>query len=80
MSPRQDLPLADRALTEPHPDRLDPDLADRGEILAAHNAAMAAGEALYRDPASGLWVMTASFLADRGWCCGNGCRHCPYVV
>jgi len=19
------------------------------------------------------------FLADRGWCCGNGCRHCPYT-
>jgi Family of unknown function (DUF5522) len=25
-------------------------------------------------------VLTARYLADRGWCCGNGCRHCPYTV
>lgn len=23
-------------------------------------------------------VFTARFLARRGYCCGNGCRHCPY--
>jgi hypothetical protein len=27
---------------------------------------------------SGLMVMTAKYLLDRGYCCGNGCRHCPY--
>ncbi|MEO0529728.1 MAG: DUF5522 domain-containing protein [Planctomycetota bacterium] len=26
----------------------------------------------------GSVVFTAAFLARRGWCCGNGCRHCPY--
>ena len=26
----------------------------------------------------GLMVLTAKFLLDRGYCCGNGCRHCPY--
>ncbi|PYT00126.1 MAG: TlyA family rRNA (cytidine-2'-O)-methyltransferase [Acidobacteria bacterium] len=26
----------------------------------------------------GLMVMTAKYLLDRGYCCGNGCRHCPY--
>ncbi len=26
----------------------------------------------------GCVVFTAAFLARRGWCCGNGCRHCPY--
>jgi len=26
----------------------------------------------------GLLVFTARFLLDRGYCCGNGCRHCPY--
>lgn len=26
----------------------------------------------------GSVVFTAAFLAGRGWCCGNGCRHCPY--
>ena len=79
-SRRQVLPLADRALTEPHPSRFAPDHPDRAEVLEAHAAAMAAGDALYRDPDSGLWVMTASYLAGRGWCCGNGCRHCPYAV
>lgn len=23
-------------------------------------------------------VFTAHFLRRRGYCCGNGCRHCPY--
>jgi hypothetical protein len=26
----------------------------------------------------GLLVMTAEYLLKRGYCCGNGCRHCPY--
>ena len=26
----------------------------------------------------GLMVLTAKFLLERGYCCGNGCRHCPY--
>jgi hypothetical protein len=27
---------------------------------------------------NGLMVLTAHFLLKRGFCCGNGCRHCPY--
>jgi Family of unknown function (DUF5522) len=27
---------------------------------------------------NGLMVLTAHFLLKRGYCCGNGCRHCPY--
>ena len=23
-------------------------------------------------------VFTARFLLRRGYCCGSGCRHCPY--
>lgn len=46
--------------------------------LAAHEAANAKGELMYRDPVSGLFVMTAGSLARRGYCCGKGCRHCPY--
>ncbi|MEU1590071.1 DUF5522 domain-containing protein [Micromonospora sp. NPDC005710] len=72
-------PLADRPLTEPHPSRLPFDKPDRALILAAHTAALAAGEAGYLDPASGLFVLSAAFLARRGTCCGRGCRHCPYV-
>jgi hypothetical protein len=45
---------------------------------AAHDAAVAAGEAGYLDPDTGLFVLTAQYLLDRGHCCGNGCRHCPY--
>ncbi|MGI8542440.1 MAG: DUF5522 domain-containing protein [Aridibacter sp.] len=26
----------------------------------------------------GLMVLTGHFLTKRGYCCGNGCRHCPY--
>jgi hypothetical protein len=46
--------------------------------MAGHDAAVAAGEAGYLDPDSGLFVLTAAFLAQRGTCCGRGCRHCPY--
>jgi hypothetical protein len=26
----------------------------------------------------GLVVMTEKFHRERGYCCGNGCKHCPY--
>jgi len=26
----------------------------------------------------GKMVLTAHYLLKRGYCCGNGCRHCPY--
>ncbi len=26
----------------------------------------------------GRLVFTAKYLLDRGYCCGNGCLHCPY--
>ncbi|WP_235921059.1 DUF5522 domain-containing protein [Foetidibacter luteolus] len=26
----------------------------------------------------GLMVMTAAWHLRRGYCCGNGCLHCPY--
>ncbi len=27
---------------------------------------------------NGLYVFTELFLTQRGYCCGNDCRHCPY--
>jgi len=27
---------------------------------------------------NGYWVFTASYLLRRGYCCQNGCLHCPY--
>jgi Family of unknown function (DUF5522) len=71
--------LATRALDEPHPARLGADDPRRAEILAAHRRALAAGDAGYADPATGLFVLTGSYLADQGACCDSGCRHCPYV-
>jgi hypothetical protein len=55
------------------------DAPGREAVLAALAAALSAGDAGYLDPTSGLFVLTARFLADRGSCCGRGCRHCPYV-
>lgn len=26
----------------------------------------------------GLLVYTAAYHLKRGYCCGSGCRHCPY--
>ena len=26
----------------------------------------------------GLYVFTEKYLRERGYCCHNGCRHCPY--
>ena len=28
---------------------------------------------------NGYRVMTESYHRRRGSCCGNGCRHCPYI-
>jgi hypothetical protein len=71
-------PLADRALDQPHSNRLSPDHPLRDTILAAHRAAMEAGRSSYTDPATGYLVMTSAYLAARGTCCDQGCRHCPY--
>jgi hypothetical protein len=34
------------------------------------------GEDYYLE--NGLLVMTAAYHRKRGYCCGSGCRHCPY--
>ncbi|MGD9703119.1 MAG: DUF5522 domain-containing protein [Acidimicrobiia bacterium] len=70
--------LREGFLDEPRSDRFDPRHPRRGEILDAHRRAVAAGLSAYRDPVTGLSVMTAVYLADRGVCCRSGCRHCPY--
>lgn len=52
--------------------------AVRPDRQAAHDAAVARGEAGYLDPDSGLFVMTSAYLLEKGPCCSSGCRHCPY--
>jgi hypothetical protein len=58
--------------------RLSPKHPRFNEICTRHHSAIAEGNPSYKDPASGLTVMTAKFLADRGYCCLSGCRHCPF--
>ncbi len=71
-------PRRERWRTDPHPDRLDPAHPRRSDILARHDRAVAAGLSTYVDPGTGYSVMTAAYLAERGYCCSSGCRHCPW--
>jgi hypothetical protein len=48
------------------------------DVQLAHDEAVAEGHDFYIDPRSGLLVMTALYLTERGYCCSNNCRHCPY--
>lgn len=35
------------------------------------------GEDFYYN-ANGFVVLTTKYHLERGFCCGNGCKHCPY--
>lgn len=35
------------------------------------------GEDFYYNE-SGLLVFTEKYHTRKGYCCGNGCKHCPY--
>ena len=48
------------------------------DAQAAHDRAVANGSEFYTDPDTGLMVMTELYLTNRGYCCKNDCRHCPY--
>jgi len=48
------------------------------DIEELHRCAVERGEISYTDPATGYTVFTQLFMIERGWCCGSGCRHCPY--
>jgi hypothetical protein len=64
---------------QPSASRLAPDHPRRDEILQRHARALASGLSTYLDPQTEFSVMTAQYLADRGYCCSAGCRHCPWV-
>ncbi len=74
---RADPLSADQIL--PHPGRLNPGRPDYVTVVSTHHRALLAGEPGYIDPASGLYVLTARYLRDRGLCCDRGCRHCPFL-
>lgn len=41
------------------------------------NDELKGGEDFYMSP-EGYRIMTEAYLKERGYCCGNGCKHCPY--
>jgi iron complex transport system substrate-binding protein len=47
-------------------------------ITELHARACAKRQPTYVDPLTRSDVFTAEFLRQRGYCCGSGCRHCPY--
>lgn len=56
----------------------DMSVADIENCWTMHAAAVAAGEQSYNDPETGYFVFSEVAHKQRGACCGNGCRHCPY--
>lgn len=40
------------------------------------NAPLVLGKHYYIE--NGNYVFTEYYLKNRGYCCTNGCRHCPY--
>ncbi len=79
MKPGPSGPLREGWRHEPAPSRLPLDRPDRAEILARHERALAARLSTYVDPKTQFVVLTADYLAERGYCCSVGCRHCPWV-
>ncbi|HEY5103996.1 MAG TPA: DUF5522 domain-containing protein [Acidimicrobiales bacterium] len=67
------------SVPRPHPSRCDPERDDYEAILLAHETAVANGETTYKDPSTGLMVLTVVTHLARGTCCESGCRHCPYL-
>ena len=70
--------LPDR-IARPHPERFSPEHPGYDAVIAAHTAAVLGDVDGYVDPVSGYWVFTARYLDERGHCCDQGCRHCPWV-
>jgi hypothetical protein len=47
----------------------------RPEIMN-NSSQLVEGEDYYIE--NGYYVFTSGYLLKRGYCCGSGCRHCPY--
>lgn len=67
-------------ITVPLESRLSTGTEFHAEVMRRHEVALRDRRPTYRDPVSGYTVFTARFLADRGYCCHSGCRHCPYDI
>ncbi|MEZ5204547.1 MAG: DUF5522 domain-containing protein [Acidimicrobiales bacterium] len=79
MKPGPSGPLRPGWRDRPAPSRLAADHPRFAEILERHDRALRSGLSTYLDPATGFTVLTSQYLADRGYCCSTGCRHCPWA-
>ena len=52
--------------------------SDIEDCWVLHDRAVEEGKFHYTDPTTGVMVFTETMLRKRGYCCGSGCRHCPY--
>ena len=48
------------------------------DIEDLHQQALREGSKTYIDPETGFTVFTELLHLERGFCCGNSCRHCPF--
>ena len=51
---------------------------DIEDFVPVHTAAVQRGELSYSDPSTGYSVFSELHMLKRGYCCGSGCRHCPF--
>lgn len=67
-------------LAENCPKEFQDSLCDKGlNEFANSETDLTAGEADYYFDTNGLMVFSRAYHLKRGYCCGNGCRHCPYL-
>ena len=61
-----------------HPELFEPTHANSFQLLDVNllKGDLAESRDYYTE--NGAMVFTASYLKRRGYCCGSGCRHCPY--
>jgi hypothetical protein len=79
MKPGPSGPMRPGWADRPARSRLSPEHPRYDEIHERHRRACAAGLSTYLDPITGFSVLTADYLANRGYCCSVGCRHCPWA-
>lgn len=52
--------------------------SEERDIYVVHLKSVTERKLNYKDPHSGLHVFNISHHLEKGKCCGNACRHCPY--
>jgi hypothetical protein len=53
---------------------------EKNQVAACMSAPEAVVEGVDYTIENGFFVFTGHYLLKRGFCCGSGCRNCPYVA